>query len=894
MNSFLYSFRTWLALGIALAPSIGCAHDASAQMRREQATSVGTIEPLELHPDFNYFSGLQFNDEIPTPASILGYEIGDRFTRHADVHRYLEALSMTSDRVDIRIYGGTNEGRALSYLVITSPANHARLDEILSRNRALADPRATSESRARDIIDSNPAIAWFSYNVHGNEASSSESAMWLAYTLAAGKNPEIVDILEKVVLIIDPMINPDGRDRYVEWYNQTLGVGQGPNPNPDAAEHDEPWPGGRTNHYYFDLNRDWLWLTQVESQQRMAAYRTIRPQLHIDYHEQGARSPYFFGAGDDPYNTNIPDETRRWINLYGEANARVFDQRGLVYATRERFDYLYPGYGKVLPVYHGAIGLLCEQAGHGFAGLAVDIMGDYTLTLRQRAHHHFLTAMSYLETTADNRAAQLERYRRFFTESMTPTHDGARAFIITPDNDPALLEKAWMICSTHGIEIETLDDPAIIPNLKSYQTGETTDRSELPSGTWIIRVDQPMGRLAKAIFERESEITDIDTYDITAWSLPVLFGLDAAYTDVAPRAQTTRLADWAAPTASLTGDGDVALVIDARQTRFPTAVGLAVRHDLFARRTGGIVKTSDGAMFGAGSLIVHRIRNHPEQLGNFIDDCLAAGINIHKTGTGLTLEGHVLGANDNALFELPRVLLLRGQPISGNSYGQHWWLLDHEQPIPYTAMNVEAMPRADLSKYNVMVMPDMFGSLDDRAAKSISDWVRAGGTLIASGPSALWAAREVVGIKTTADDPETEKKAPKPNQLSFAEREAQRVEARVPGALLRVNIDTSHPLASGVHDWIGVLMRSDRILPVADNGYVVARFAGSEENPDAIRIGGSISTKNRTAMARKPFMTQHRVGRGAVISFADDQTFRGFHHAGMRLLLNAIVGGPNL
>jgi len=684
---------------MALA-TLGCAHARAQGGMTAAGQSVATdsqsgrvsatsIQPLSTHPAFDYFDDFDANPDIPTPKSVLGYEIGDAFTPAANIRRYLEAVASASDRVKLRMYGLTNERRELMTLVVSSPKNLARLDDILARNRELADPRGTSAARAKEIISSNPAIVWFSYNVHGNEASSSEAAMQVVYTLAAGRNKEIRDILDDVVLVVDPMVNPDGRDRYVNWYNQVVAAGQGRNASPDAAEHFEPWPGGRTNHYYFDLNRDWLWLTQVESQQRLAVYQTVLPQLHIDYHEQGTRSPYFFGVGAEPHNQNIPDETMRWVEKYGAANAKVFDARGLVYATKERFDYLYPGYGKVLPVYHGAIGMLCEQAGHGAAGLAVDIEGDFTLTLRQRSLHHYLTGLSYLETTAANRTAQLERFRRFFVDSMKPEEGEATAFVIDAENDPALLGRVWDLCAAQGIEIETLDTDSAIAGLTSYKPGgEVGEASE---GSWVIRTAQPMGHLVKAVFEKETVVSDPDTYDITAWSLPVVFGLRASFTNEPMHAATTRLTSWSAPKAPLTGEGEVAVIVDANQHRFPVAVGIAVKNNIFARFTGGDVTTADGETFGPGSLIVHTIRNSPESMQAFVDGCLDAGLNVHRVGTGMTSAGFVLGANDNGLFELPRVLLVRGAPTSGNSFGQHWWLLDVEQPIPHTVVSADRL-----------------------------------------------------------------------------------------------------------------------------------------------------------------------------------------------------------
>ncbi|MEC9373092.1 MAG: M14 family zinc carboxypeptidase, partial [Planctomycetota bacterium] len=558
----------------------------------------------------------------------------------------------------------------------------------------------------------------------GNEPSPAEAAMQIAYTMAAGQNEEILEILESVVLVIDPLLNPDGHERYAAFYDNV--VGQSPNANPDAAEHDEPWPGGRTNHYLFDLNRDWLWLVHPESRTRLPVYRKYKPQLHIDHHEQGATSPFFFGAGDDPYNTNIPDETREWIELYGAHNAEVFDREGLVYATKERFDYLYPGYGKVLPVYHGAVGMLTEKGGHGFAGLALEISDQYTLTLRERARHHFLVGMSYLETTAKNREGQLERFRRYFEESMEPEDGGDHAFVISSANDPALLQKTWDLCDAHGIEVHETTGAATARGLRSYRTGEAGN-VELPAGSWVIPAGQPMGRLARALFERSTEVTVLETYDITGWSLPISFGLEAWYATEGLNLRTRRLEDWSAPAARVGGDGDVALVISAGQHAFPRAVGAAVRHDLFARRAGGETEVG-GVVYPAGSLIIHTVRNKRRDLDAFVEEVIAAGVNVERVSGGITERGHVLGADDNRLFDLPKVLVLRDSPVSSYSFGQVWHLLDVEAQMPHTTVNVDALSRVDLDDYNVLVVPEAWGALTGSLGSSTMDdlkeWVR--------------------------------------------------------------------------------------------------------------------------------------------------------------------------
>jgi len=892
-----FSPRIGLLLSLLGAVTLGCAAAGSDGINTDgrAADAPPADRPVDTDrrnaqaddPEpFDYFGGLRFDPAIPTPADVLGYEIGEHFTRAADMVHYMRRLAETSDRVSVNQYGRTNQRRPLIAVTITAPANHARLQTILQRNRDLTDPTINDRQRLNIIIENNPAIVWFSYNVHGNEASTMETAIRVAYTMAAATNDDIHDILNNVVLVIDPLLNPDGHERYVNWYQQTLG--RSPIANPDAAEHHEPWPGGRTNHYLFDLNRDWLWLIQRESAQRIDVYRRYRPHLHIDFHEQGWRSPYFLGAGDDPYNTNIPDETRQWIDTYGEANAEVFDRHGLVYSSRERFDYLYPGYGKVLPVYHGAVGMLAEQAGHSRAGLAIDFDDQYTLTLRDRARNHFLLSMSNLETTAKHRQAQLERFRRFFVDSASMDRQGPRAFFISPDNKPALLEQVWNLCRAHGIAIETLRNDTQIEALQSYvpaREGDEVGDGELPAGTWVIRADQPMGRLVRAIFEPAPTVTDKETYDITAWSVPVAFGLDAAFTTQPFHAESEPLQEWSQPGATITGDGAIAIIVDAAQHEFPRAIGLAREHDLFARIAGKRFAV-DGLHFARGSLIAHRSRNDDAQIKAFLDDLKAINLSAHRASRGMTATGPVLGANENQYLEFPKVVLLRGRPVSSYSFGAHWFVFDYQSPLPYTPINVDDLRRVDLDAYNTVVLPNAWGSVDERVVDALKTWVREGGVLVASGRAAMWASERLLELEDAQQSDSRDDDQPA-SALTYEQRREQSTRQRIAGAQVQIHVDTTHPLSAGARSSYGVLKRGDHILPVDENGYVVARFA---EQP---HLGGVLSDENKQKIAGSPFMTEHRLGRGRVICFSEDLTFRGFQHGPRRLLLNAIIYGAS-
>ncbi len=904
MFRFVPSFFLLVLLSLAAVFGAACAQQpvgsttrASPEPEPALVVEVEFEAPREV-ASFEYFGGLEFDESIPTPREELGYDIGEQFTRHHDVVRYLTTLAASSDRLNYREYGRSHEDRALTVLTISSPENISRIEEILAANRELADPENLSEERAQEIIASNPAIVWLSYNVHGNEASCTESAMQMAYTLAAAQNPEVLDVLDDLVIVIDPVLNPDGRDRYVNFYRAALGT-SGPNPSPIAAEHMEPWPGGRTNHFYFDLNRDWIWLTQPESAARLKVYLQVLPQLHIDYHEQGHHSPYFFGAGDDPYNLNIPAATREWVNRYGEANALAFDREGLVYATRERFDYLYPGYGKVLPTYHGAVGMLCEKGGHGRAGLSIELDEQSDLTLAERAYHHFLTGMSYLETTRELRAEQLDRFRRYFADSLQKRDGTPLAFIISAENDRNLLEKIWRLCDSHGVRVDEATEAIDLGGAIDMWTGEAPEVRSAPAGSWVIWTDQPRGHLVAAAFERSTFVTDIETYDITGWSAPVVFGMQAWSMDAAPRADVRQILSFEAEEAKAVGGGDVAILVDSTQHRFPVGVGVAMRHELTLRKAGAEF-TIGGQTFSPGSLIIYAKRNHERDLKRVLRELLDAGLDARLVDTGLTETGHVLGVNDNWHMDLPNVALLRGDPLNPYSFGQTWHLLDREMPIPHTALNIIDVTASRLDEFNVVVIPDTWGDLDrwlgEHGADAIRDWVEDGGVLVTLAGASEWAESEVLEFGEDEDSDESdedegdEEDRPAPSELSWEEREDREVEDNVPGALLAATLDTTHPLAGGLGERMPVLKRSDRMLEVEDDTFVLVRFDPEER----LVIGGVISDRNVARLAGTPAVTHHEHGHGAVICFSDDPTVRGFLHRPMRLLMNVIVFSPSL
>ncbi|MDQ3604935.1 MAG: zinc carboxypeptidase, partial [Gemmatimonadota bacterium] len=420
---------------------------------------------------------LAAQDAPPSPEEVLGYSIGRHFTDYAGIREYSRALAAASPLIEYRPYGTTPERRELIQLVIARADHLQRLDAILAANAELTRPE-TSPARAREIAATNPAVIYFSYGVHGNESSSPEAALWTAWDLARGA-PEVAGVLDSVVVILDPAANPDGRDRYVQWFRSV--VGAQPNPSRQAREHREPWPGGRFNHYLFDLNRDWAWATQPETRARLATWNRWNPQVKVDFHEMGYERSYFFFPAAEPINPIYPEHVLAWGRRFGDANARAFDAAGWPYFTGESYDLFYPGYGDSWPSLTGAVGMTYEQAGGGSAGLAIERAAGDTLTLAHRAQQHRVAGHATLRTAAAGKSMLLLDFAAFHRTA----GQGHPDILLVPGDDPARAEALVEHLRVQGIEVERAAQAFRAANARPYPA--VGRRAQFPAGTYLVR-----------------------------------------------------------------------------------------------------------------------------------------------------------------------------------------------------------------------------------------------------------------------------------------------------------------------------------------------------------------------------------------------------------------------
>lgn len=809
---------------------------------------------------------------IPSPRDVLGYDLGDDFTPYAGVARYARALADASPNVELRVYGRTPEGRELLHLVIARPDHLARLDEILARLAELAQPDTPPE-RARQIAATTPALVLFSYGVHGNEASSTEAALWTAYDLARGA-PETAGILDSLVVILDPVTNPDGRERYVQWFRSV--VGPRPDPQPWAREHREPWPGGRYNHFLFDLNRDWAWATQPETRARLAAWARWTPQVHVDFHEMDYNSTYFFFPAAPPINPLYPPHILAWGRRFGAGNAAAFDARGWAYYTGEAFDLFYPGYGDSWPSLLGAVGMTYEQAGHGAAGLAILREDGDTLTLRQRAEHHRVAGLATLRTAA---AAKTQLLLDFAAGQRTVGLNEPDVLLV-PGDDPSRLARLVALLRLQGIAAEVATRPF---RAAAQPYPGFSARRDFPAGTVRVRLRQPRGRLAQTLLQAETPLRAEYSYDISAWSLPYAYGVEAHRSARPPEA------GWrpAEPASARVVPPPAALgyLVPPDAESLPGIVAL-LRRQVRVRALGAPVRLG-GRAWPAGTWFVPATGATRDSLPRWLADA-GLGARAVPIASGRSDEGIDLGSEQTRTLRLPRVALVSGEGIAPTSLGALWVYLDQELGLPVHLVNANDLARAlPAAELDVVVLPDAFG-LPAGAREALERWVQEGGRLVAIAGGADLVA-ELAGAKRRPEPADTARA-----HLLAGRRERERLEweRQIPGTVLAVRLDPAHPLAWGASSpgdstRLFVLHQEGRVFEPAPGLEAVAYFPA-----EVRRLSGVIAPQRLRFLANGVWLAAARKGRGSVVLFADDPAFRLFWRGTLPLLARAVLVGP--
>jgi hypothetical protein len=821
--------------------------------------------------------------QVKSPEQFLGYKLGTRYTPHFNIVNYCKQVAEAApNMVKLEQYGTTHEGRPLLLLYVTSPENLARLDAIRQNNLRLAG--MTKDKMAPD--ETAPAIVWLSYNVHGNETSSSEAAMLTLYELVNPSNAKSKAWLQRTVVIIDPCINPDGRDRYVNWFNSVVGLQ--PNPQPFTREHSEPWPGGRSNHYYFDLNRDWAWQTQVETQQRIIKYNQWLPQVHVDYHEQFYNNPYYFAPAAEPYHEVITSWQREFQTIIGRNNARYFDENGWLFFTKERFDLFYPSYGDTYPLYKGAIGMTFEQGGHSRGGAAVINRDGDTLTLWDRLYHHFTTGMATVETSSQNAAKLVQEFKKYYDNARTNPPGDFKAYVIKADegNKIGLLKQLL-----NRNNIEWLNAGGATYNGLNYFTGKKgsvkTSNQDI-----IINANQPNANLLKVLFERNSRLSDSVTYDITAWSVPFVYGLTTYglnnyVTGLSKREEVTPV------TTPVSGDNKVAWLVrwnGLNSVRFLSAI---MQHKVKVRYAEQPFKVGEDD-FDKGTLIITRTSN--QSLGNslgkiIVEAAQKAGIAYTTVASSFVDKGFDFGSEKVHSMQAPKVGLLAGEGVSSLGMGEIWHFFDVQIGYPLNIIWSNDLNRNVLRELDVLIMPDgNYRFLSDRTMNdALKDWVSSGGRLIAleGAVTQLGSADWGIKVKKSEDEKSDKQDDDKKDDYSllrrYENRERDFIPGFNPGSIYKVELDNSHPLAFGYDDAYYTLKQDNTIYEFfKESGWNVGVI--KKDNQVAGFVGSKLKDKLKDGLL---FGVQD-LGRGNVIYLADDPLFRSFWENGKLLFSNAV------
>lgn len=845
----------------------------------------------------------EYDQSVPKLLDVIGHEHGAMISSAAEITEFMRALAAHDpSRMRVESYGETWQGRELTFAVISSPENMARLDAIQADLATLGRGEALSQ----DALDATPAVVWLSYGVHGDEITPPDSALFMAYHLIAAQNDALVDsILANTIIIIDPSQNPDGRDRFVHSFASALGLE--PQSDRYSVEHDQPWPRGRFNHYLFDLNRDWFAMTQPETQGKVEAVLQWNPVIYVDSHEMGGDNTYYFPPAARPFNPNITSDQRgRQVQL-GRNMASWFDRFGEPYFTREVFDAFYPGYGDMWPTLNGAIAMTFEQASP--RGLVFARRDGGMLTYAHGVRNNVLTSLATLEIVAQNKNSFLSDYSAFRRSAIEDSTRAADRYVVLDLSERRYEAEALARrLAAQGIAVQRV--PA-----NSQQC-----RSTYTDGAIVIDMAQPQGRLIKTLLSESTPLAEDfvaeqesrrdrglnhELYDVTAWSLPLMDGVSATQCNRVDLGNAVPVAATDPISAITSGTGGFGYIV-------PWTDGGQARLVIAALEAGLSGKTTDtpfvknGRTYPAGSVVFEAAKNDSDlsnELSRFARDI---GAELVPIGNSWVEDGPNFGSSSFAALKMPRIAMAWGNGTSPTSAGNTRFVLEQQLGLPVAPIRVSTLSRADLSLYDVLIIPDTYGGLVRQmgSAEPLKEFVREGGVLVAISTGVSELANENVGLMSTklelaATDGEPAgneegARAPGINFASLAEYEEHIHDHRarpedIPGVLVRTVADTDHWLASGYDGATALVTGREIYRPLnAADGTNVFRF----EDADRLLASGYLWEENRLQLAYKPFVMAERQGDGVVIGFTQSPTTRAYLNGLNLLLANAVVLGP--
>ncbi|MBA6154326.1 M14 family metallopeptidase [Gelidibacter maritimus] len=797
-----------------------------------------------------------YDKSIPTPKSVIGHEVGEWHITHDKLVEYMKALAASSDRITLENRGHTYEGRPLLLLTITSAKNHQNIDAIREQHIA------ATEDNSSVNISNMPIVINQGFSIHGNEPSGSNAALLAAYYLAAAESNEVKNMLDNMVVLFDPSFNPDGLQRFAFWANSNRSKNL--NPDPNDREYNEVWPRGRTNHYWFDMNRDWLPVQLPESRARLETFHKWLPNILTDHHEMGTNSTFFFQPGI-PSRTHplTPQLNQELTERIGNYHAKAFDKIGSLYYTKESFDDFYYGKGSTFPDINGGIGILFEQAssrGH------VQESDNGLLTFPFTIKNQFTAALSTLEAGYHMREDILNYQHDFFNEARSEGNkEKAKNIVFGDAKDAAKTYELADILRRHQIDIYELKEDATIDG-KQFKKGYS----------YVVPKNQKNTRLINAMFEKRTSFQDSLFYDVSAWTLPLAFNLD--YVEGVPSSHLgAQVTELKMKPGKVSAKSDYAYLMEWHEYYSPKALNAILKDDLRAKvamKQFG----SNGKQYDYGTIMipVQNQSKNADQLYQFLTQLAKEShVQIDAVSTGLT-EGINLGSNNFRPLTLPKTALLVGNGISSYDAGEIWHLLDQRYDMILTKLDTDHLGRADLSRYNTIIMPS--GSLDKRNTEKLATWVENGGTLIGFKNALRWMNTNKF---MKLDIKKSERVA---KNITFEQRRDYSGAQVIGGSIFEVKLDRSHPINFGYKNATLPIFRNSTLFVNPDKQ--------SYNNPIQYTknplLSGYISKQNLDSLALTVPYKMERMKRGKVVAFTDNTNFRAFWFGTNKLMMNAI------
>jgi len=827
--------------------------------------------------DLNFYlpKGVTYNSMIPTPKSVIGHEVGEWHISHDRLVSYMYAVAAASDRISIQETGRTFEARPLLLLTVTSPENHRNIQTIRAQHVLLTDPKNSGSLNVNEM----PNVLYTGFSIHGNEPSGSNASLAAIYYLAAAEGPEIEKLLDEVVILFDPSFNPDGLQRFSSWVNSRR-ASQVISDDSNDTEHNEPWPGGRFNHFWFDLNRDWLVAQLPESQARITQFHNWKPTILTDHHEMGTNSTFFFQPGVPSRNHPLtPAKNYELTKKIGEFHAKKLDEIGSLYYAQENFDDFYYGKGSTFPDVQGAIGILFEQAssrGHAQESIHGSITFPFTI------RNQFTAFLSTLEAAQNMRIELLNYQREFFrTNVAEATKDPIKGYVFGSNKDRYKSYHLAEIIARHDIEVNRLSNTQTI-NGKRYEV----------DGSYFVTLNQKQYRLIKSMFEKRTKFEDSLFYDISSWTLPIAFDLEFDELKAIPSGFIGEKFDInKKPIGQLLGDaGSYAFVFETFGYYAPRAIYRLLDSDVKLKVADTDFFHSNGKKFSAGSILIAMGINEGKetQINELISEIASNdGIDVYGFNTGLDYIGASLGSPSFSMLRNPKIAMLVGEGVTAIDAGEIWHLLDTRFQIPVSLVPIDVVNRLDnFNKYNTLIMASgSYQTLTDATKEKLKLWTQSGGVIIGMRGALSWLNKSGLGkfeMKTT--EPVNSDNKPYRNlENTFGSQE-------INGAIFQLTADLSNPLFYGYERAAIPIFKSGNLFMEPSKN----QFANPAVFTSSPLISGYISSTNLEKLKNCSMAGTNAIGQGRVIGFTENLAFRAFWFGSNKMLMNSIFYGHTI